>query len=57
MLRGGPLDGEKAHVDGWIPVSLEVGGRRCTYRPTHQLDSEFELEMLAVWVFDHCVPA
>lgn len=55
VLRGGPLDGEKAHVDGWIPISIEVGDERCVYQPTRELDSEFDT--LAIWVFDHSVPA
>lgn len=55
VLRGGPLDGEQRHVDSRAPISIEVDGQRCIYRPTHETDTEFET--LAIWVYDHAGPA
>lgn len=55
VLRGGPLDGENLHVGNWVPIGIEVGDERCVYRPTRELDSEFET--LAIWVFDHAETA
>jgi hypothetical protein len=55
VLRGGPLDGEKLHIENLVPIGIEVGDERCVYRPTRELDSEFET--LAIWVFDHAEAA
>lgn len=55
VLRGGPLDGEQLALDGRVPISIEVGDERAVYRPTTELDSEFET--LAIWVFDHAETA
>ena len=55
VLRGGPLDGEKLHLENLAPIAVEVGDERCVYRPTPELDSEFET--LAMWVFDHAEAA
>jgi hypothetical protein len=55
VLRGGPLDGERLHLGSRRPISVEVKGERVVYRPTHELDSEYET--LAVWVFDEAAPA
>jgi hypothetical protein len=55
VLRGGPLDGERLHINGLVPLGVEVGDERCVYRPTRELDSEYET--LAVWVFDHAEAA
>jgi hypothetical protein len=54
VLRGGPLDGERLHLGSRRPLRVEVGDERAIYRPTHELDSEFET--LAVWVYDHAAP-
>lgn len=51
VLRGGPLDGEQLQLPDRVPVGIEVGDVRAVYRPTAELDSEFET--LAVWVYDH----
>jgi hypothetical protein len=51
VLRGGPLDGERRHVDSRAPIGIEVDEMRAVYRPTHEPDSEFDT--LMVWVFDH----
>jgi len=50
VLRGGPLDGEKVHVGTWRPFEIEVGDERVVYRPTSELDNEFEA--LTIWVYD-----
>lgn len=51
VLRGGPLDGSRIHVDRQVPLIYQAGDQRVTYRPTAELDTEFPA--LTVWVFDH----
>lgn len=51
VLRGGPLDGGRAHVHNWAPAEFRAGNQRCFYRPTGDMDTEFPT--LSVYVFDH----
>lgn len=51
VLRGGPFDGERIHLDHLEPIRLQVDGEWFVYRPTVEVDSEFAT--LAMWVFDH----
>lgn len=55
MLRGGPLDGGRIHLDHWVPFIHVAGGLRLTYRPNGESDTEFK--DLAVYVFDDAEPA
>lgn len=54
VLRGGPLDGEKRHVDSQAPINAEVGDELVVYRPSIELDNEFPT--LTIWVFDRATP-
>lgn len=54
VLRGGPLDGERMHLDSRAPISAEVGDEQVIYRPSTELDEEFPA--LTIWVFDHATP-
>ncbi len=50
VLRGGPFDGERLHVDYRAPVKREANGRVFIYGPTGEMDSEYEtLLMYAVF--------
>jgi hypothetical protein len=51
VLRGGPLDGGRAHVHNWTSVTFEAESERCVYRPTGELDTEYPT--LNVYAFDH----
>ena len=55
VLRGGPLDGHRTRVHNWVPVDFTADRRRCFYRPTGEMDTEYPI--LSVYVFDHDEPA
>ena len=51
VLRGGPLDGETAHVTAMhAPIEREVDGQVHEYAPTSETDDEFPPCIVFIYV-------